>query len=134
MHAQALHTGLARVLTVGAVGLLLWGPVQAQSTAAEAAAAGGGSTSANGGTGGVGLGGTGPGVGVRPNASGGAGRSEAGVPGDGALVGPRARRDAQELLQSRPAVAASAPQNAGQRAILLDLERRPAAAPQPATR
>lgn len=134
MHAHASRTGLGRLLTVGAVSLVLWGPVQAQSTAAEAAAAGGGSTSANGGTGGVGLGGTGPGVGVRPNASGGAGRSEVGVPGDGALVGPRARRDAQEVLQSRPAAAASAPRNAGERAILLDSERRPAGAAQPAGR
>ncbi|WP_326533254.1 hypothetical protein [Pseudorhodoferax sp.] len=117
-------------------GLVAWiavvsaGPGWAQQTAGQAAAAGGGSsTSANGGTGGVGLGGMGPGVAVRPGAAGGAGSPDLGrPPGNGALVGPRAQRQSQELMAEQPQGSASAPRNTGQRALLLDQSRRPATA------
>lgn len=71
-----------------------------------------GSTSANGGTGGVGLGG-------------------AGSTGTGALVGPRARKKADALIEEQPALQEQAPRNSGQRAILLDKAQRPAAVPSP---
>lgn len=135
MHAQAQRRAWASAL--GAACLVLATAAPAQQTAGQAAAsAGGGSTSANGGTGGVGLGGVGPGVGARPGAAGGAGGvDEAEPPGDGAIVGPRARRDSRQLLGERPDLAASAPRNAGQRALLLDESRRPAStAPAPAGR
>lgn len=106
-------------------------PAGAQPTAAQAAAAAGGgtSTSANGGTGGVGLGGTEPGVAVRPGGAGGPGRADtAQPPGHGALVGPRARLQSQELMAEHPERAASAPRNTGQRALMLDQSRRPATA------
>lgn len=133
MHAQAKRRAWASALC--AAGLVFAMAAPAQQTAGQAAAAaGGGSTSANGGTGGVGLGGVGPGVGARPGVAGGAGGVDmAEPPGDGAIVGPRARRDSRQLLTEKPALAASAPRNAGQRALMLDGARRPATAtPAPA--
>lgn len=106
-------------------------PAGAQPTAGQAAAAAGGgsTTSANGGTGGVGLGGTGPGVAARPGTAGGAGSPDtAQPPGNGALVGPRAQRQSRELMAEHPERAASTPRNTGQRALMLDQSRRPAAA------
>ncbi|MFT3719985.1 hypothetical protein [Pseudorhodoferax sp.] len=82
------------------------GPAAAQPTPAQAAAAAGagGSTSANGG----------------------AANLELGHPsGSGAIVGPRARRQAQELLGERPDLAASAPRNPGERALLLERAQQP---------
>ena len=112
------------------MGLLVFGimaalPTLAQpSPAAAAAAAAGHSTSANGGTGGVGLGGAGPGVAARPDSPLGAGTSSLGrAPGNDALVGPRARKDAAEVMADQPAPARP-PATAGQRALLLDQERR----------
>lgn len=90
----------------------LWTSSMAQPSLAAAAADAAGSTSANGGTGGVGLGGAGP-------------------AGTGALIGPRARKEADALLREKPALQEQAPRNSGQRAIMLDKEQRPAAAPQP---
>ena len=86
----------------------LWTSSMAQPSAAAAAADAAGSTSANGGTGGVGLGGAGP-------------------AGTGALVGPRARKEADALIKEKPALQEQAPRNSGQRAILLDKAQRPAA-------
>ena len=95
------------------------------SPAAAAAAAGSTSTSANGGTGGVGLGGSGPATSANPGSSLGAGASSSGrAPGNGALVGPRAKRQAQELLADNPDLQNAPPRNSGQRALLLDRERR----------
>lgn len=121
-----------RNLCVLAFGIVATLPALAQpSPAAAAAAAAGNSTSANGGTGGVGLGGAGPGVAARPDSPLGAGTSSQGRgPGNDALVGPRARKDAAELLEERP-VSAERPATAGQRALLLDQERR---APEPPAR
>ncbi|KQP17994.1 hypothetical protein ASF43_09035 [Pseudorhodoferax sp. Leaf267] len=110
-----------------------WSVSMAQTSPAAAAAAAGTSTTANGGTGGVGLGGSGPAVGVRPDGVGGAGNFELGKPtGNGALVGPRARREADALLSEKPALQEQAPRNTGQRTLMLDREQRPAAMPQPA--
>ena len=101
-------------------------PALAQpSPAAAAAAAGGTSTSANGGTGGVGLGGAGPGVAPQADSPLGAGTSTMGrAPGSDALVGPRARRDAAEALADKKIDPERPPLNSGQRALLLDQERR----------
>ncbi|WP_295855824.1 hypothetical protein [uncultured Xylophilus sp.] len=105
------------VLAAAAYGLSAAAQV---SIGAQAAATGpGASTSANGGTGGVGLGGVGPGVTVNPGVNAGAGAMASGTPvGNGALVGPRARRNAErELPMADPA---DRPANAGQRALQLD--------------
>lgn len=128
MHAQKkIGRCWGVALWIGAMALST--PNWAQPTAGQAAAAaGGGSTTANGGTGGVGLGGVGPGVSARPDAAGGAGSAGmAPPPGNGALVGPRAQRQSQELMSEHPDRAASAPRNTGQRALMLDQSRRPAA-------
>jgi hypothetical protein len=107
---------------------------QQPSPAGAAAAAGaGGSTSANGGTGGVGLGGTGPAVSAGVGSTGGVGASVLGrPPGTGALVGPRARKEADALPAEGPAQQDQLPRNAGARAILLDQSQRPDAEAQPA--
>ncbi len=91
------------------------------SVGAQAAAMSpGASSSANGGTGGVGLGGVGPGVGVNPDVNSGAGAGmQSRAAGNGAISGPRARRNA---LNDLPNVSepADLPGNSGQRAIALD--------------
>lgn len=124
MFSDELGRRLAAAALAAAVVALQ--PAVAQPTPGQAAAAaGGGSTSANGGTGGVGLGGVGPAVSARPGAAGGAGSVDtARPPGHGALIGPRARRQSQELLAEQPNPSASAPRNTGQRALLLDQSRR----------
>lgn len=104
--------------------VLLSGAAFAQVSpgAAAAASAGGSSASANGGTGGVGLGGVGPGVTVNPGVNSGAGMGVQGrEQGSGALSGPRARRDAQAVAAER---GEAVPERAGQRALMLDQERR----------
>ena len=123
-------------MVVSAVIVLAGGPwtwASAQPSPAAAAAAAGGSTSANGGTGGVGLGGVGPAVSARPDAAGGAGAAALGRPsGSGALVGPRAAREADALLTEKPELRDQAPRNTGQRALMLDREQRPTPTPAPA--
>jgi len=101
------------------------GCVCAVAQTSPAAAAGSTSTSANGGTGGVGLGGSGPATSANPGSSLGAGASSSGrAPGNGALVGPRAKRQAQELIAENPNLQDAPPRNTGQRALMLDRERR----------
>ncbi len=103
--------------TFGALALALWMAgatawAQGSPAAAAAAAGAGTSTSANGGTAGVGLGGAGP-----------------GATADDALVGPRARRQAEALLRDKPALQTEPPRNSGQRALMLDREQRAPARP-----
>lgn len=86
----------------------LWTSSMAQPAPPDTA----GSTSANGGTGGAGLG-------------------RAGQAGTGALVGPRARKEADALLREKPELQGQIPRNSGQRAILLDKAQRPVVPPQP---
>lgn len=112
--AQSFHpTACALALALWAAGAAAW--AQPSPAAAAAAAGAGTSTSANGGTGGVGLGGAGPGTAA-----------------DDALVGPRARQQADELLKEKPQLQAKPPRNSGQRALMLDREQR-APAPPPKT-
>ena len=119
-----LPFGHALCATALAATALFSGVAAAQVSpgAAAAASAGGSSASANGGTGGVGLGGVGPGVTVNPGVDSGAGMGVQGRDqGSGALSGPRARRDAQAVAAER---GEAVPERAGQRALMLDQNRR----------
>lgn len=130
MHiANKLSARFARMVLPAAAMFCIAAPAQT-SPAAAAAAAGSTSTSANGGTGGVGLGGTGPGVAASANSNTGVGVSGAGrASGNGALVGPRAKKEAQELIADKPGLQDVAPANSGQRALMLDREQRNPALP-----
>ena len=111
---------LARGALVVAAAYGLSATAQVSVGAAAAASAPGASSSANGGTGGVGLGGVGPGVTVNPGVNSGAGVNVQGRNvGNDAMIGPRARANAQRDL---PAIAdpAQGPRNSGQRAMALD--------------
>lgn len=101
-------------------------PAMAQpSAAAAAAAAGSTSTTANGGSGGVGLGGEGPAVSAYPGSNAAVGTSSSGrASGNGAIVGPRAKKEAQDLIADRPGLQGLVPANPGQRSLMLEREQR----------
>ena len=117
-----------RALVAVAAAYGLSATAQMSVGARAAASAPGASSSANGGTGGVGLGGVGPGVGINPDVNAGAGAGmQSRTAGNGAISGPRARRNAlNDLpLANDPA---ELPGNSGQRAIALDEAARARAA------
>ncbi len=129
MHVSNVHWRSAALL----LALASIGPHAGAQTspAAAAAAAGPTSTSANGGTGGVGLGGVGRGVAAAgQDGQGGVGTTGTGrAPGNGALVGPRAKKEARELLAAQPDGQVVPPANSGQRAVMLDRDQRGPAVP-----